>query len=167
MTGFLTQEDLEWWSDLENQFIFNFNLLWTSGAYWERTPENVKIRENKLRELYKSTKMSISDRLEKQVIKADSQTELLAEIAKHFEDHIFAYESTKDVCNKIKSIIPRKYKSDIERESTEKMEQKEIEKIEKYKKWVEFLETIQLRIMQTDIERLEDKLFPDDSKQSL
>lgn len=53
MTGFGTKEDQEWWDNKENQFIFNFNLLWTSGYYWDRTLENVKLREEALRKLYR------------------------------------------------------------------------------------------------------------------
>lgn len=28
-----------------NWFIFEFNLLWTSAGFWDRTPENCKPRE--------------------------------------------------------------------------------------------------------------------------
>lgn len=58
MTGVvagLTKKDIEYMSDPENVFIYEFNLLWTSGEYWDRTPKNVEIRENKLRELYRQT----------------------------------------------------------------------------------------------------------------
>ena len=51
----LKKEDVEYMSDPENRFIFEFNLLWTSGDYWDRTPENVKRREDKLRKLYRRT----------------------------------------------------------------------------------------------------------------
>ena len=58
MTGVvfgLTEKDKEYLKDPENVFILKFNQLWTSGDYWDRTPENIKPREDKLRELYKET----------------------------------------------------------------------------------------------------------------
>ena len=55
MTGFWTKKDQEWWDDKENQFIYNFNQLFTSGDYWDRTPENVKPREEALRKLYRKS----------------------------------------------------------------------------------------------------------------
>ena len=55
MTGFWTKKDQEWWDDKENQFIYNFNQLFTSGDYWDRTPENVKPREEALKKLYRES----------------------------------------------------------------------------------------------------------------
>lgn len=55
MSGLWTKKDQEWWDNLENQFIYNFNLLFTSGDYWERTKENVAKRERALRKLYQET----------------------------------------------------------------------------------------------------------------
>lgn len=45
------EKDLENFTK-EDQFIFLFNMLWTSGDYWERNEENVKPREDALRKLY-------------------------------------------------------------------------------------------------------------------
>jgi len=64
MSGFLTKKDIEYWDDLENQFIFGFNLLWTSGDYWERTPENVKRREEKLKSLYREAIAKVKPAIE-------------------------------------------------------------------------------------------------------
>ena len=53
MTGFWTKKDQEDWDNIENRFIFDFNLLWTSGDYWDRTPENKKPREEALKKLFR------------------------------------------------------------------------------------------------------------------
>jgi hypothetical protein len=55
MTGQMIKEDIEYMDNPENLFIFNFNLLFTSGDYWERTPENRIRREEALRKLYVRT----------------------------------------------------------------------------------------------------------------
>ena len=58
----LAKKDIEYMSDLENRFIFDFNLLWTSGDYWDRNQESVEPREEALRELFKKYKTTLEDK---------------------------------------------------------------------------------------------------------
>lgn len=53
MTGFWTKEDEEYWGKPENRLLFEFNCLFTSKDYWERTPENAKRRDEDLRKLFR------------------------------------------------------------------------------------------------------------------
>lgn len=74
MSGPWTKEDQEWWSNPENRFVYNFNLVFTSPKWQElfevRSPEIVKPREAELKKIFlDSLKEKNSELLEQKISK--------------------------------------------------------------------------------------------------
>ena len=67
MTGQMSKKDWEWISKPENLFITEFNLLFTSRGFWKRTPENVRPREEALKEMFNKVTYEIHRFYEKEV----------------------------------------------------------------------------------------------------